>query len=320
MKLELRHSKIGDTAWDIVNNFEHRKDAIVYNMETFNNIFKALIRETVLVSLNISVKDANAIAKRECDRIKVRIGYYNGDRECYISYVLKFIDNYINSEAFRIMVLSFIKDVYYEQDIVVDYALDELVIDNKYSGEVVDINDNKTKSYISAMLCSMFIYLYNNKLTAYKNKSIRAVNINKVMKDMYIFKKKGYYWQTVGERTDGLGSKLIIPDVRNATPKATYDIEDKEYGELLGAEPESIENTLTLIKACVIKDISVNAYYDLIEDGIYNDNISVRIDYDIGILDIISGIIIGMTEGIVSNGDIPVFKSLTSVNYVDFVE
>lgn len=310
MKLELRHSKIGDTAWDIVNNFEHRKDDIVYNIVTFNNIFKALIRETVLAYLNISVKDANAIAKRECDRIKVRTGYYNGDKEGYISYVLKFIDNYINCEAFRVMILSFIKDVYYENDIVADYALDELVIDNKYSGEVVDINDNKMKSYIGAMLCSMFLYLYNNKLTAYKNKSIREVNINKVMKDMYIFKKKGYYWQTVGERTDGLGSKLIIPDVRNATPKATYDIEDKEYGELLGAEPESIDNTLTLIKACAIRDISDNAYYDLIEEGIHNDNISVRIDYELGILAVISDLIFGMTEGIISSGDIPVFTSL----------
>lgn len=310
MKLELRHSKIGDTAWDIVNNFEHRKDDIVYNIVTFNNIFKALIRETVLAYLNISVKDANAIAKRECDRIKVRTGYYNGDKEGYISYVLKFIDNYINCEAFRVMILSFIKDVYYENDIVADYALDELVIDNKYSGEVVDINDNKMKSYIGAMLCSMFLYLYNNKLTAYKNKSIREVNINKVMKDMYIFKKKGYYWQTTGERVDGINSKLIIPDVRNATPKATYDIEDKEYGELLGAEPESIDNTLTLIKACAIRDISDNAYYDLIEEGIHNDNISVRIDYELGILAVISDLIFGMTEGIISSGDIPVFTSL----------
>ena len=310
MKLELRHSKIGDTAWDIVNNFEHRKDDIVYNIVTFNNIFKALIRETVLAYLNISVKDANAIAKRECDRIKVRTGYYNGDKEGYISYVLKFIDNYINCEAFRVMILSFIKDVYCENDIVADYALDELVIDNKYSGEVVDINDNKMKSYIGAMLCSMFLYLYNNKLTAYKNKPIRKINISKIMNDMYIFKKKGYYWQTTGERVDGINSKLIIPDVKNATPKATYDIEDKEYGELLGAEPESIENTLTLIKACVIKDISVNAYYDLIEEGIHNDNISVRIDYELGILAVISDLIFGMTEGIISSGDVPVFTSL----------
>ena len=310
MKLELRHSKIGDTAWDIVNNYEHINADIDYNIGTFNSIFKALVRETVLVSFDMSVKNANAIAERECNRIKVRTNYYkNRSKKEYIAYVLKFIDNYINSDAFRKMIITFIQDVYYEQDIVVEYALEDLIFDEKYNGNIVN-EENNIKSYIVAILCSMFLYLYNNKLTAYKNKSIREVNINKVMKDMYIFKKKGYYWQTTGERVDGINSKLIIPDVRNATPKATYDIEDKEYGELLGAEPDSIDNTLTLIKACAIRDISDNAYYDLIEEGIHNDNISVRIDYELGILAVISDLIFGMTEGIISSGDVPVFKSL----------
>ena len=102
MKLELRHSKIGDTAWDIVNNYEHINADIDYNIGTFNSIFKALVRETVLVSFDMSVKNANAIAERECNRIKVRTNYYkNRSKKEYIAYVLKFIETKLLSLILR---------------------------------------------------------------------------------------------------------------------------------------------------------------------------------------------------------------------------
>ena len=78
----------------------------------------------------------------------------------------------------------------------------------------------------------------------------------------------------------------------------------------MGAETESIENMRTLVNITVIKDISFDAYSDLLSENVYDENnISIRLEYDLGILELISNYIIGVTEGLVCNEDFPVFKS-----------
>ena len=78
----------------------------------------------------------------------------------------------------------------------------------------------------------------------------------------------------------------------------------------MGAETESIENMRTLVNITVIKDISFDAYSDLLSENVYDENnISIRLEYDLGILELISNYIIGVTEGLVCNEDFPVFTS-----------
>ena len=65
-----------------------------------------------------------------------------------------------------------------------------------------------------------------------------------------------------------------------------------------------------MVNITVIKDISFDAYSDLLSENVYDENnISIRLEYDLGILELISNYIIGVTEGLVCNEDFPVFTS-----------
>lgn len=318
MKLELRHSRIGNTAWNIVRNCDNAELAgVKFSIVTFGNIFKALIRETVINAKDCSIREASVIADREFERLKVCAVY---NKEDIIKYVLMFVEAYINSETFRVQVHSNIEYVY-RNDIVADYVCDFLKdnydnfkeddIVNKENGKLIVPSEYEgNRGYMIALMRSMFLYLYRGKQAAYARKPFKSIRINKVMNDLYIFKSRGYYWQTNGERVDGIDSKLKIPNIRGTEPKAVYDIGDIDYDVLLGAEPESIENMRTLVNITVIKDISFDAYSDLLSENVYDENnIHIRLEYDLGILELISSYIIGVTEGLVCNEDFPVFTS-----------
>lgn len=314
MKLELRHNRIGDTAWDIFRNFDNYTD-IEFNFSIFNNIFKALFRETVYGVLGKSVCDANKIAEREIKRLKEKLGYHSvKDKDIYVDYVLMFIDNYISNKEFREELHDCIEYVYADRDIATDYVMDEYVPFksgfNICSG-AISYSDkySRGEAVMLTLLRVMFNYLYICKWTVYENVKLSNLRMSGVLNDLFIFKKKGYFWQTTGERVNGLDSKLKIPDVSKVVPKPVYSISDKEYGVLFGAEPVSIKTLSTVLKICIFRDISDIAYYWLIEDATYNDNVDYRADYDLGILEVLDETI----EDVLVNSQfesLPMFDSL----------
>ena len=268
IKLDLRHSKIGDTAFKCLRVDAEDIEGMTAH-SVFKRVFKALIRETYFNGVVTSVNEAAKLADAEIEEIGVEADF-----------VLWFIDKYVNVEEFRSYVTACFKASYDNGSLALGEFMDlfkeELasrwgkIANTEYEFSV-------RERYILALLNSMFSYLFICKENYYSRLSSSRVTRG-VKNDLFIIESRGYYWQTCGERVDGMGSKLKVPNLKDIVPKNVYDVGDKGYGSVNCCEVISNFSSGVLMKVAVLKDLSKVAYKEFTDNALCDDTLYILED------------------------------------------
>lgn len=299
IKLDLRHSKVGDTAFKCLSiDAEDIVGMTVHSV--FKRVLKALIRETYLNGVVTSVNEAAKLADEEIAEIDIDADF-----------ILWFIDKYINVEKFRDWVTIYIKASYDNGSTVLGEFMDLFKKDSTDRwGKIehgTDDGFSDRESYILALLNSMFRYLFTCKENYYRRLSSNRV-IKGVKNDLFIIESKGYYWQTCGERVDGIGSKLKIPNLIDIVPKILYDIEDNGYGIVNSSDVISAYSTGVLIKIATLKDLSKLAYSEYLDIALSEDTYDA-LEEDFTLFEIFSDYVDACLRYRITDEELPVLKS-----------
>lgn len=300
LKLEFRHSKVGDTAFKFSRGIDTEEIKGLTVHKVYKAVFKALIRETYLNGIVKKVNMSAIQAEMEIEKMKIDPDF-----------ILWFVDRYINQEKFRECVTTYFTVAWYAQDTALPefkkmYESDDTGIWGKIANGV-EAGYSERESYIIALLTSMLSYLYASKESYYRRLSISKV-IRNVMSDLYIVESRGYYWQTCGERVDGIGSKLKVPNLKDIQPMNMYDVDDVGYGIVNSSDVVSIYTTGVLTKIATLKDLSKSAYSEYIDIALSEDTYDA-LEEDFTLFEIFSDYVDACLRYTITDEGLPVLKS-----------